>query len=115
VRCAARNKGQGARGVYPTRDPASKQIHSLDRAPFSSPWPHLRDLLIEIGRIEPLRQYNQAYLSIQTTDVRRRIETGDPTWEEMVPSIVADIIKNKKLFGYRAVDDDNGAIRSPRA
>jgi hypothetical protein len=67
--------------VYPTRDPVSRQIHSVERAPVSPPWQHLRDLLIEIGRIEPIRDYDEAYLSIHTTDARRRIETGDPSWK----------------------------------
>ncbi|HEU4367731.1 MAG TPA: TonB-dependent receptor [Methylomirabilota bacterium] len=90
--------------VYPTRDPATRQIHSVDRAPLSPPWPHLRDLLIEIGRIEPIRHYDETYLSIHTPDVRHRIETGDPSWEEMVSPVVADMIKTKKLFGYRTTD-----------
>ena len=38
--------------VYPTRDPASRQVHSVESAPIAPPWQHLRDLLIEIGRIE---------------------------------------------------------------
>jgi hypothetical protein len=91
--------------VYPTRDPVSRQIHSLGGAPIPAPWQHLRDLLIEIGRIEPIRHYNETYLAIQTPDVLRRIETGDPSWEEMVPPVVAEMIKTKKLFGYRTTDD----------
>jgi hypothetical protein len=87
--------------VYPTRDSASGQIHSVQDAPLARPWPHLRDLLIEIGRIEPIREYDEAVLAIHTPDVRRRIETGDPSWEAMVPSVVADMIKTKHLFGYR--------------
>ena len=87
--------------VYPTRDLASGQIHSAEGAPLSPPWPHLRDLLIAMGRVEPIRQYDETYLSIHTPDVRRRIETGDPSWEAMVPPVVADMIKTKKLFGYR--------------
>ena len=97
--------------VYPTRDPASGQIHSVERAPLAPPWPHLRDLLIEIGRIEPIRQYDEAYLSIHTPDVRRRIETGDPSWEAMVPPVVADMIKAKNLFGYPTADDGKRLAR----
>jgi hypothetical protein len=31
-------------------------------------------------------------------DVRARIEKNDPSWETMVPSAVAEIIKAKHLF-----------------
>lgn len=87
--------------VYPTRDPVSRAIQSVESAPISPPWHHLRDLLVQIRRIEPIRHYDEAYLSIHTPDVRQRIETGDPSWEEMVSPVVADMIKTKKLFGYR--------------
>jgi len=97
--------------VYPTRDPVSRQIHSVESAPISPPWQHLRDLLIEIGRIEPIRHYDETYLSIHTPDALLRIQTGDPSWEEMVPPVVAEMIKTKKLFGHRTIDDLKGVAR----
>jgi len=87
--------------VYPTLDLQSGQVHSVENTPIAPPWPHLRDLLIEAGRIEPIREYDATYLSIHTPDVRRRIEVGDPSWEAMVPPVVADMIKSKGLFGHR--------------
>jgi len=87
--------------VYPTRDPVSGEIHSVERAPLLSPWHHLRDLLLEIGRIEPIRRYDDALLSIHTPDVLARIEGGDPSWEGMVPPAVAEMIKAKNLFGWQ--------------
>ena len=45
--------------------------------------------------------YDERYLFIQTPDARRRIESGDPSWEAMVPPSVAEMIRSKKLFGYR--------------
>jgi hypothetical protein len=88
--------------VYPTRDPESGQIRTADTAPIQPPWHHMRDLLIEIGRIEPLRRFEENYLSIHTADVLARIQRGDPSWENMVIAPVADVIKTKKLFGYQA-------------
>ena len=87
--------------VYPTRDPQSGKIHSVDTAPIDRPWPHMRDLLMEIGRIEPIRDFNETYTSIHTTDVLARIQSGDVSWQEMVPSTVAEMIKAKKLFGFQ--------------
>jgi hypothetical protein len=85
--------------VYPTRDPVSGQIQSLGQAPVSPPWHHLRDLLLEIGRIVQIRGYDESYLSIRTPDVLARIQRGGPSWEQMVPAAVAEIIKAKNLFG----------------
>jgi hypothetical protein len=58
-----------------------------------------------MGRLEPIRHYDEAYLAIHTPDALRRIETGDPSWEAMVPPVVAEMIKTKHLFGYRTTDD----------
>jgi hypothetical protein len=88
--------------VHPGQDPASGQIHSVGDAPLTPPWHHLRDLLIEIGRIVPIRAYDEALLSIHTPEVLRRIQTADASWEAMVPPTVAEMIKTKHLFGDRA-------------
>ena len=87
--------------VYPALDSVSGELQSVERAPLPRPWPHLRDLLLELGRVEALRAYDARSLAIHTPDVLRRIETGDPSWEAMVPPLVAAMIKDKKLFGYR--------------
>jgi len=85
--------------VYPTRD-ASGKILTFDVAPRPGPWKYLRDLLLEIGSIEPIRGYDERLLSMHTPEVLSRIHRGDPSWEEMVPPKVAEIIKVKKLFGF---------------
>jgi len=84
--------------VYPTRDPVSAEIHTVLQAPIAPPWHHLRDLLLEIGRIVPIRNYDESLLSIHTPDVLARIQRKDPSWEALVPAVVAETIKAKNLF-----------------
>src|SRR6266851_3289301 len=87
--------------VYPTRD-ASGKILTFDVAPTPGHWKYLRDLLLEIGSIEPIRGYDESLLSMHTPEVLSRIREGDPSWEAMVPPKVAEIIRTKKLFGLRS-------------
>jgi hypothetical protein len=87
--------------VYPTRDPVTGEIQSLEQAPLQSPWHHLRAMLLEIGLMVPIRDYDESLLSIRTPDVLGRIEVQDSSWEDMVPATVAEIIKAKNLFGWR--------------
>ncbi len=84
--------------VYPTRDPASGRVQTLDDAATPAPWNHLHKLLREIGKIEPIRSFDESLLSIHTTEVLAQIESGDLSWEEKVPPKVAAIIKEKGLF-----------------
>ena len=84
--------------VYPMRDPQSGRIETIDNLVLPSPWEHLRRLLRELGRLEPIRASNEAWLSMQTQDVLPLIEKDDCSWESMVPAEVAEIIKIKRLF-----------------
>jgi hypothetical protein len=87
--------------VYPTRDPVTGEIQSLLHPPAPPPWHHLTNLLHDIGRTQAIESYNESYLSIHREDVLKRIQSGDPSWEERVPEVVAGIIKAKKLFGWQ--------------
>jgi hypothetical protein len=87
--------------VYPTRDPVTGEIQTHLSRPAPAPWHHLTNLLHEIGRTEEIRSYNESYLSIRRDDVLKLIQSGEASWEEMVPDVVAEIIKSKKLFGWR--------------
>jgi hypothetical protein len=84
--------------VYPTRDPASGEIHAVRDAPLAPPWHHLRALLLEIGRIVPIEPYDESLLTIRTPDVLARIQRGDPSWEAMVPGQVAEMVNARNLF-----------------
>jgi len=88
--------------VYPTRDPVSNEIHTALQAPIPAPWNHLRDLLLAIGRVAPIHSYDESLLSIHTPDVLARIQRKDPSWEAMVPAVVAEAIKTKNLFGLKS-------------
>jgi len=86
--------------AYPLLDAASGRVFSVETFPVQAAWRHLRDFLLETGRIMPIRRYDERLLSILTTDVLARIQSGDGAWEDMVPPVVAQTIKAKHLFGY---------------
>jgi hypothetical protein len=88
--------------VYPGRDPSSGKIHTVETAPLPFPWQHLCAMLIELRRLEPIRRYNESYLTIFPQHVLAKIERNDPGWESMVPPTVAAMIKAKGLFSYPA-------------
>ena len=91
--------------VYPTRDPATGAILNMENTPPRAPWHHLHQLLSELGRLVPIRSYDESLLSIRTPDVLARIQRNDSSWETMVPPAVADIIKSKGLFRPRPASE----------
>jgi hypothetical protein len=88
--------------VYPARDPVSGRVYTVESVPLASPWRYLRTLLIEIHRLEPIRNYNENYFAIYPQDVLAKIQNDDAGWEAMVPAIAAEMIKAKRLFNYPA-------------
>jgi len=95
--------------VYPARDPASGEVYAIDTAPVPPPWQYLRDMLMHMGRLEGIRGYTDAYLSIAMSDALARIAAGDVSWEQLVPAPVVTTIKTKRLFGYRAAASASAA------
>ena len=46
-----------------------------------------------------------------TPDVLALIQRGDPSWEQMVPAAVAEIIKAENLFGWRSRQESSTETR----
>ncbi len=86
--------------LYPSKDPDTQEvIHSgnLQIHPRLKP---LYDALTFNQRIIDLEGFNLEILHIWSREVLRYIRKGLPGWEDMVPTYVDNIIKEKKLFGY---------------
>ncbi len=57
--------------------------------------------LLESGQIQPVREFREEQLHVYPDDVLAKIQSGDATWESMVPPQVAGIIRARGLFGYK--------------
>ena len=67
--------------------------------------PNLRSLfryLLDNKFIEEISDYNPEYLRIFPPDALAKLQSGDSSWERMVPAEVAEMIKQRGFFGYQA-------------
>jgi hypothetical protein len=87
--------------VYPSRDPISGDVITVETLVIEPQFRHLKAFLLENQYIEPLDDYNESYLPIVTREVLTKIQTGDPSWETLVPPPIAQLITQDKLFGYK--------------
>ena len=88
--------------VYPVIDETTGAILSATRVHVA---PNLRALfqyLIDNRYIEEITDYRKDFLCIYPATVLAKLKAGDKSWEEMVPPEVAQIIKEREFFGYRA-------------
>lgn len=88
--------------VYPSLE---RETGKLVTASTLDVPPHLKHLyahLVENRFVVDIPKYNPAWLPIYSGDVLSRIQNADASWESMVPSPIVDVIKTKRLFGWRA-------------
>jgi hypothetical protein len=86
--------------VYPLRRNATDPLQTVETIEVEDSLRPLYEYLAMRGSFVPLDNYQDDYLEIFSRDVLKRIGAGDRVWEEMVPSEVADLIKQRSFFDY---------------
>lgn len=86
--------------VYPFRDPVNGSVITAGNLRVAPNLRHLYAYLVENHLIQSIEGYNRNYLPIFSRDVLHRIQQRDPSWESMVPSQVAQLIKDRGLLGH---------------
>lgn len=80
--------------VYPHSDPVSKALVTTESLEVA---PHVRHLyahLVENALIKPVRGFDEEHLDVLPSAVRARIQSGDRSWENMVPDRVVPLIQS---------------------
>ena len=87
--------------VYPMIDESTGKIVSATQIEVA---PNLRSLfryLIDNQCVQEITAYHPEYLRIHPPDVLAKLQSGDNSWERMVPPEVVHLIKKREFFGYR--------------
>jgi hypothetical protein len=86
--------------VYPYRDPTTGSIITATNLLVAPNLRHLYAYLLESHFIENICDYNRDFLPVFSREVLAKIKSKDGAWEQMVPPQVAQIIKERGLFGF---------------
>jgi len=54
------------------------------------------------GKVVDITEFDEKNLKVFSRQVLKMINEGKPGWESMIPKVVANLIKEKSLFGYEA-------------
>ena len=87
--------------LYPHWDSASGKLITTETVQVPTQFRHLYAHLLEDGYVVPIQRSNPEFRSIDSDEVLRLIQSGDPAWDRMVPPAVAAAIKQKQLFGWK--------------
>ena len=86
--------------IYPGRDEETGNIINCTNAKIAQKHNDLVKYLLGRGYLKDIKHYNKDAFDIWSRVVLEMIQKGDKKWETMVPKLVADEVKKKKLFGY---------------
>jgi hypothetical protein len=87
--------------VYPLRDEIARSLKTVENMEIPGTQQNLFRHMVESGRIKQLDNFDESVMHIFSRDVLKRIRGNDPSWEGMVPPEVAQMVKQRQLFGYR--------------
>src|SRR5213082_1996867 len=88
--------------VYPMIDEATGQLLTGTKLEVAPNLQSLFRYLVENQFIREITDYDSAYLRIHPPEVLAQLQSGNAAWEKAVPPEVAEVIKSRQFFGYRA-------------
>ena len=53
------------------------------------------------GKLQDIVDYDPSIMDIFSREVLARIQNGEPGWEEQVPDLIPEMIKQNNFFGYK--------------
>jgi hypothetical protein len=89
--------------IYPSPDDRDPNfLIDLSNMKFQKDLHHLVEYLKANQYLVDVGEYESKYSSIWSRTVLKMIQSGEAGWENMVPDAVAERVKAKQLFGYKA-------------
>ena len=87
---------------YPLRNRETDELMTCENLDIAPELKHLYEYLKRRGGINQLDNFDEQCLGVFSREVLKKIEGGDHSWENMVPTAVAEVIKNKSYFGCQS-------------
>jgi hypothetical protein len=99
--------------VYPMLHPSTGELITIDNLHIAPDLEKLFGHLVGRKCIVQLENFDRSLLHIFSRDALKRIKAGDPTWQDMVPPEIAEVIRKRGLFGYHASTNDRADESRP--
>jgi len=87
--------------VYPELDADTGDLVTADSVELEGHVDVVYRYQVDEEDIQSISGFDPDVLDIHSHDVLARIRSGDESWVDLVPPVVAETIRGGKLFGYR--------------
>ncbi|MGS2740163.1 TonB-dependent receptor [Sinomicrobium sp. M5D2P17] len=88
--------------LYPMKEPKTGEIITSDNLKVHPRMKELYKFFKFNGKVVDITDFDPNTLDIYSREVLKMIAQGKEGWEDMLPEGVADLIKEKHLFGYES-------------
>jgi hypothetical protein len=96
--------------VYPFRPTPNDEITTIQDLKVHPRIRAFYEYLLYNGRLVNITNFDHDILNIFSREILNKIKTGQPGWENALPAYVDMIIKEKKLFGFEALKNENVVV-----
>ncbi|MDP5105027.1 MAG: TonB-dependent receptor, partial [Polaribacter sp.] len=86
--------------MYPYKDPETGEYINSENLKVHPRMKELYKYFKNNGKLVDIKDLNKEHLEIFSRTVLKMIMDGEKGWEDMLPTGIADTIKQKRLFGY---------------
>jgi len=86
--------------LYPFKNSKSGEIVTSENLKVHPRMKELYKFFKYNGKVVDIKDYDSEILNVFSTTILDMIANGKHGWEEMLPTGIADIIKDERLFGY---------------
>lgn len=87
--------------LYPYKDPETHEILTSNNLRVNENLKQLYKFFKHNSRIKDIETYQRQYAEIYSREILRMISENESGWEVQVPDGVADLIKDRGMFGYK--------------
>ena len=87
--------------LFPLKNHETGEIVSGKNVIIPEKYKFIFDYFKQQGRFVEIENFDPAVMDILTRNVYKMLVNGEKDWENMLPKGIAEIIKTKKLFGYK--------------
>lgn len=87
--------------LYPYKDPENHEILTSNNLRVNENLKQLYKFFKHNNRIKDIVTYQPQYAEIYSREILRMITENESGWEDQVPDGVADLIKDRGMFGYK--------------
>jgi hypothetical protein len=87
--------------IYPLKNAETGALTTVENLEVAPELKKLYGYLADRGSFVALDNFKPEFLHIFSRDVLKKIAAGDEAWVEMVPPQVAQMVKDRRFFGFR--------------